>query len=72
MSRLVDLARIPDTEVVVAKGAFDAYVANAPQADLNIFGLVPDPDFDVIRRMVETTSSTCLFVRDSGRESALA
>ncbi len=72
MSRLVDLARIPDTEVVVAKGAFNTYVGQAPQADLNIFGLVPNPDFDVIRRMVETTKSTCLFVQDSGRESALA
>ena len=72
MSRLVDLARIPDTEVVVAKGAFNTYVAQAPQADLNIFGLVPDPNFDFIRHMVEETNSTCLFVRDSGRESALA
>ena len=72
MSRLVDLARIPDTEVVVARGAFNTYLAEAPQADLNIFGLVPNPDFDVIRRLVETTSSTCLFVQDSGRETALA
>ena len=72
MSRLVDLARIPDTEVVVAKGNFNTYLAEAPQADLNIFGLVPHPDFDVIRRLVETTNSTCLFVQDSGRESALA
>ena len=72
MSRLVDLARIPDTEVVVAKGNFNTYLIEAPQADLNIFGLVPNPDFGVIRRLVETTSSTCLFVQDSGRESALA
>jgi solute carrier family 12 sodium/potassium/chloride transporter 2 len=72
MSRLMDLARLPDTEVVVAQGDFDAYVPGAPQADLNLFGLVPDPDFDFLRRMVHTTNATCLFVRDSGHESALA
>ncbi len=72
MSRLVDLARIPDTEVVVAKGAFNTYLPVAPQADLNIFGLVPNPDFAIMRGLVDTTNSTCLFVQDSGRESVLA
>ena len=72
MSRLMDLARLPDTEVVVHHGAFNEYLPSAPQADLSIFGLVPDPDFEFIRRMVETTNATCLFVRDSGEESALA
>ena len=42
-------------------------VAEAPQADLNLFGLVDDPDFDFVRRMVRETNSACLFVRDSGR-----
>ena len=72
MSRLVDLARIPDTQVIVAIGAFAEYVLQAPRADLNIFGLVPDPDFAFMRRMVKATNSTCLFVRDSGRENVLA
>jgi amino acid transporter len=72
MKRLMDLARIPDTEVVVHHGTFGEYLPEAPQADLNLFGLISDPDFDFIHRMVERTNSTCLFVRDSGQESALA
>lgn len=72
MSQLMDLARLPDTEVVVAKGDFMPYVATAPQADLNIFGLAPNHDFGFVRIMVQETRSTCLFIRDSGQESALA
>ena len=72
MSRLVDLARIPATQVVVAHGDFNNFVLRAPQADLNIFGLAPDTNFGFIRRMVRTTKSTCLFVQDSGRENVLA
>jgi hypothetical protein len=33
---------------------------------------VPDLDFAFPHRMVDTTESTCMFVRDSGMESALA
>lgn len=72
MRRLMDLARLPDTEVVVAQGAFNEYLPQAPQADLNIFGLMAEPNFTMIRRMVDQTHATCLFVLDSGEESALA
>ncbi len=72
MSRLVDLARIPDTQVVVAIGDFVDYVKKSPLADLSVFGLVPSPDFAFMRRMVGATHSTCLFVRDSGSENVLA
>ena len=72
MNQLVDLARIPDTQVLIATGSFAEYVPQAPQADLNIFGLVPEPDFAFMRRMVKATSSTCLFVQDSGQENVLA
>ncbi len=72
MSQLMDLARLPQTEVVVAKEDFATYVAEAPQADLNIFGLAPNHNFEFTRRMVRETHATCLFVRDSGQESALA
>ena len=72
LEKLIDLGRFPNTEAVVGTGAFADYVEDAPQADLNIFGLQPDPDFDTIRRLVDQTDSTCMFVRDSGLESALA
>ncbi|MEF8797657.1 MAG: hypothetical protein V5A48_14475 [Salinivenus sp.] len=35
------------------------------------FALLPDPDFSFPRSLVETTDSSCTFVRDSGRERAL-
>lgn len=72
LETIVDLARMPDAEVIVQTGTFDTYLSRAPQADVNIFGLMRPPDFDWMRHMVETTRSSCLFARDSGRESALA
>jgi amino acid transporter len=72
LEKLIDVGRIPNAEAVAATGSFNDYIDRAPQADLNIFGLVPDLDFNFPRRMVDTTQSTCLFVRDSGLESALA
>ena len=72
LAKLIDLGRFPNTEPVVGEEPFADYVEHAPQADLNIFGLQPKPNFDTIRRLVDTTDSTCMFVRDSGRESALA
>ncbi len=72
MERITDLARMPEAGVVVKEGAFEPAVPDAPQADLNIFGLASDPDFDFMRTMGNHTRSGCLFVRDSGEESALA
>ena len=72
LEKLIDLGRFPNTEAVVGTRPFREYLQDAPQADLNIFGLQPEPDFDTIRQLVDTTDSTCMFVRDSGRESALA
>lgn len=72
MSELIDLARLPKTSTVVHVGAFNDYVLAAPAADLNIFGLAPEPDFRFMERMVENTHTTCLFIRDSGLENILA
>jgi hypothetical protein len=72
LEKLIDLGRFPNTEAVVGTEPFNEYLHTAPQADLNIFGLQPAPDFETIRSLVDTTDSTCMFVRDSGRESALA
>ncbi|PEN14547.1 Na-K-Cl cotransporter [Longibacter salinarum] len=72
LDTLTDLGRIPDPEIVVRSGDFRDHVRDAPQSDLSIFGLDPNIDFAFSRALVETTESTCLFVRDSGLESALA
>jgi hypothetical protein len=72
MTELMDQARLPKTEIIVHVGTFNEFVLEAPEADLNIFGLTPEPDFDFMEKMVEDTSTTCLFIRDSGMENILA
>jgi len=72
MAELIDLARLPKTEIFVQVGDFNDFIAVAPSADLNIFGLVPEPDFNFMENMVQKTRTTCLFIRDSGMENILA
>lgn len=72
LTNLVELARIPYVEVMVKNSDFDTCLREIPQADLNVFGLPATVDFEFMRRMVERTKSTCVFVRDSGDENALA
>ena len=72
MAELVDLARLPKTDILIHKGCFHEFILNAPNADLNIFGLVPEPDFKFMEKMVNDTQTTCLFIRDSGMENILA
>ncbi len=69
---LVELARLHRATTVVEAGSFRDFVDRAPRADLSVFGLVRDPDFAFIEEMRERSGSSCLFVRDSGLESALA
>ncbi|MDX1661644.1 MAG: amino acid permease [Gemmatimonadota bacterium] len=69
---LLELARIPRAEVLVQTAGFDEALAAAPQADVSVFGLPDPPDLEFVRRMVDATASTCVFVRDSGGENVLA
>jgi hypothetical protein len=72
MTDLMNQARMPHTEYVVYVDHFKELINNAPPADLNIFGLVPNPKFDFMEAMVEKTQTTCLFIRDSGLENIFA
>ncbi len=73
MARLIDLGRMPkQTQAIVAVGALEDFLPLAPQADLNILGLQQTVDVAFMQRMIDETDSTCIFVRDSGLESALA
>ena len=72
MERLVDLARLPNTEVIVKRGDFLNAVPTSPPADLHLFGLSNTPQFNLMRTMVERAGVSCLFVRDSGRENVFA
>ena len=70
---LRDLCRIPRTaRTIVLVGKFEECVIRAPQSDMDFMGLQSTPDFEFVHRIVKTTGSSCIFVRDSGNESALA
>jgi solute carrier family 12 sodium/potassium/chloride transporter 2 len=71
LKELVEQARLPRPAVLVVNDGFWEYLGKAPQADLNIFILGPEPDFERIKKIVFQTRSTCLFCRDSTEESAL-
>jgi len=70
---LSDRARLPaQTEYHVLVGKFEDNLESAPGADINIFGLADKLPFKFMREAPELTKSSCLFIRDSGKESALA
>jgi len=73
LNRLGDLTRLPAmTEFHVMTGDFKEVLTKAPRADINIFGLSENIPYDFIREAPELANSSCLFVRDSGKESAVA
>ena len=73
LDSLANLGRMPrGTRRIVHVGAFDEYLPQAPHADLNIFGLQPQLNIAHMESLVMATNASCIFVRDSGYESALA
>ncbi len=72
LEQMLSVARLPDAEIIIGDSSFGEFVPEAPYADLNIFGMESDPDLDFARRMVDETDASCIFVRDSDNESALA
>ncbi len=69
---LVRLARVHGATTIVGTGDFRAFMSEAPADDVSLFGLSHEPRIDALHEVVERTGSSCLFVRDSGTESALA
>jgi len=73
LEQLIEDARLPpSTTATIFTTDFSTAIKRASKADLNIFGLRPDASRSHMRHLVMQTGSSCLFVRDSGRESALA
>ncbi|MBD3348131.1 MAG: Na-K-Cl cotransporter [Candidatus Eisenbacteria bacterium] len=72
LSDLRSAARMPAAEMFVGQGTLRAAVSQAPAADLNVFPMHGEPDYDKLRKLVETAGSSCLFALDSGVESAVA
>ncbi|RMI12722.1 MAG: Na-K-Cl cotransporter [Calditrichaeota bacterium] len=72
LERLTEQARLPSlTEYFVLLGGFQDSLAAAPRADVNLFGLGEKPSFSFMRGATDWTNASCLFVKDSGMESAL-
>ncbi len=73
LEQVVELGRMPsDTEIITEVGNFNEYITKAPHADLNIFGIGNTVNLESMRSLVHKTHSSCLYVQDSGTESALA
>lgn len=73
LRELQEEARIPgEAEFLVVEGSFSQHLAEAPRGDLNILGLSKQVDTGWMQRTTQATRSSCLFVRASGKESALA
>ncbi|MAT98498.1 MAG: Na-K-Cl cotransporter [Anaerolineaceae bacterium] len=73
LQELADLARLPrNTEVTVIQAPFTEALQMVPRADLAIFGLPNPAQLTFCQEIVAAVDGSCLFVRDSGEESALA
>ncbi len=73
LEQLSDHARLPFmTEFHVLIGDFQTVLLQAPEADVNIFGMSEKFHLDFMRNVSKSSNSSCLFVADSGQENALA
>jgi amino acid transporter len=72
LQALIDAARLPGPPSVhVLTGGFIETLGRGPNAEANVFALGPEVDFPALREMIERTDTPCVFVRDSGEESAV-
>ena len=73
LHRLIELGRLPiNTRGIVKVGSFSEQMKTMPRADLHIFGVSERVSLERIRATVEENHASCIFVLDSGHESALA
>ena len=72
-NRLIEEARMPlSTEVNPIFGKFPDDLDKIPECDLAIFGLAEKVTTEQIREIYRKCGVSCLFIRDSGFESAFA
>jgi solute carrier family 12 (sodium/potassium/chloride transporter), member 2 len=69
---LADQARLPAAELAVWDGAFQDHLGRLPPADLSLFGMPPTVELARLRAIRDAARGSCLFLLDSGTESALA
>jgi solute carrier family 12 sodium/potassium/chloride transporter 2 len=72
LNTLIRHARLPaNTELHALEGTFPDVLTKAPQARIHLFGMADFDNLEEVRRLQELIGGACLFVRDSGEESAL-
>ncbi len=73
LNELIRLARLPaNTQVSLFVGDFWEALLQAPRADLSVLGLQKNPKLEFVDKVINLLEASCIFVRDSGDESALA
>lgn len=73
LRQLMDMGRLPSTtRSRVLEGAFLEQLKEAPKADVNVFGVSSNIDFKRLKIIQKQTKGICLFLMDSGHESAIA
>ena len=72
LADVIELGRLPDTTAHVLGGPLDDRLRDAPPADLHVFGLPQRIDLGRLQSIRGAAGAPCLFVADSGQESAMA
>lgn len=72
LAQLRDGARLRDAVLEVREGAFADSLAQATPVGLHVFGAPPEPRLTALTDLATQAGGACLFLLDSGRESALA
>ncbi len=72
LNKLKKLMRLSnETETMVLGNSFDKAIADAPLADINIFGLPKELDLSFIRCISDKINTSALFLRDSYQTNAI-
>jgi amino acid transporter len=73
LKELISLGRLPRrTRFIIKQSSFKDALLEVPRGDINFFGLPVEFDRQFLENVFKTVDACCLFVRDSGNESALA
>jgi hypothetical protein len=73
LKELISLGRLPRrTRFIIKQSSFKDALLEVPRGDINFFGLPVEFDRQFLENVFKTVDASCLFVRDSGNESALA
>lgn len=72
LSDLVELGRLPNTTTHLLSGTLRERLGHGPPTDVHIFGLPQSLELEALAALADQAGAPCLFVMDSGQESALA